>query len=194
MSRINLPCTDGQWHRATRCYVDILPEISVEFNRNELFELDLAEYSKLIGGENTNLEEIGVGIKKFGVWQSILPLLYENKEFKLPFVNIPKLENNHLKFLLNNSIKDWQNLVSKDKLFKAIKSESWFFDGPNKLFASPSEVFLFNDARARRCISQEIKSPELTELYRLLNIESIEETQDSEKIVSQLKKMKNLFL
>lgn len=192
LSKINLPCTDGKWHPAIQCYADIIPEINAHFNSNEFFELNISEFRKLIGGENLEPAELDIALKKFGVWKSTLPFQYENRKFKLPFTHLPQLRNNNLKVLINNSIKDWQNIEGRNDLIRAIKSEVWFFDQANKSFASPANVFLLNDARPRKCIFQEQKSNELKELYHFLNIESIEETEDSKKLTTQLEIMKLL--
>jgi len=129
---------------------------------------------------------------KFGVWQATLPILYENRKFKLPFANLPKLKNQSLKTLINNSLSDWQNIPDKDELIKRIKSDSWFFDEANKAFVLPSSVFLFNDLRPRKCISQEKRMDGYEDFYHFLNIDTIEDTKDIKKLTSQLELMKGL--
>lgn len=192
LARIKLPCINKTWHPAIQCYTGIYTDISVHFNIEEFFELDLIGCEQIIGKESFGVNEIRVFLKRFGIWESTLPFQYRNKIIKLPFTKFPQLKNNQLKLLINKSIPDWQNLAAKDGLLKVIKNESWFYDEANKTFVSPDKVFLFNDSRARKCIAQEHKSDELQELYNFLGIKSIEDTKDLNKITDQLERMKSL--
>ena len=192
LARIKLPCIDGSWHTAIQCYTGINREISDHFKSGEFFELNVVECKKIIKTEYPGSDEITVFLRKLGIWESILPFQYINGNFKLPFIAFPQLKNKQLKILINHSIPDWQNLVDRDGLIKTLKYESWIYDEANKSFASPSIIFLFNDSRARHCISQELKTDELKELHRFFDIRSIEETEDSKKIIAQLEKMKFL--
>jgi len=190
LAKIHLPCKDNEWHPAIQCFVNIAPEISKSFKEG-FFEIDIEKF-KEIGQKSLNTElSLDLELGKFGVWNSKLPILHENGKYTLPFNDLPKLKNNYLKLLINNSCSEWQNINGKNDLLDPLNSVDWFYNEINKTFTYPSKVFLFNDSRVRKCIAQERKADSLKDLYIYLNIRSIEDTDDYNKLVNQLEVMKD---
>jgi len=187
LARINLPIIDGGWKPAKKCFFNIPHEISKKFIG--FYEVDFEKLKHIY----KNIEDL----KYLGAWSTI-PIT-ENFELPWSSSNIPQVNDNKFKILLQNSIIVWKKIeeISKPDIkgvFLTIQEQSIFFDEINEVFCSPNEVFLFNDERKRKGINQAKKDDSLRELYEYFHIYSIEDTRNSKKLLFQLNKIKNLLV
>ncbi len=174
LGRIALPVKNGEWRPAVECCTGILPEISEKFSALNFYELNVPRCKAII--EHAGAADYNEVIKKLGVWCGSIP----------PVADLFKIKDEKYKQLVNSSIQHWHGLeISK----KELESESWYYDEINAKFVKPSEVFLFNDRRRRGCIAQDDTKNIYKELWAFFGIDTIEDTNDAVKIVTQLKLM-----
>lgn len=182
-----LPCIDGNWYRALQCYTDIPDDISVEFDATQFFQVDKEAFQSYC--DTATVDPL---LRCFGVWVGCLPLPV--KQNGLPWKLSPP-RSSRLKELVNNSIGEWSTLGGLETVRKALLTQAWF---KNEVLPgvplSPADVFLFNshDTRKIPCIPQERQATGLGALYEYLAIHPIEETNDVQKIIRQLQRMRTL--
>lgn len=184
LSRILLPTKYNGWQPAKKCFINIDLEVASHFKG--FFEVDYEKIEEIF--------PIKEDLKFFGVWDT-LPI---TENFELPWEdsNVPKIQDKSFKKLLSRSISIWERIreISKPeiiKLFQKIKDQEVFYDEINKQFCKANEVFLFNDERKRQIISQAYKNDGFKELYDHLEIYTIEDTKNKDKLFSQLLKLNN---
>jgi hypothetical protein len=187
LARIKLPTKNNGWQPANRCFFNISEEVAKIFQG--FYEVEYNQLEKIFPNIND--------LKCFGAWYTI-PI---TDDFSLPWLDdkTPQIKDKEFKELLQKSIAVWKKIeeISKDKIqnmFDKIKKQKIFFDEINDGFCSPNEVFLFNDERKRKGIYQAKKEDCFRELYEFFSIFSIEDTKEQDKILSQLKKMKDIHI
>lgn len=187
LARINLPIKNGGWQAAKKCFFNIPKEVSEKFVG--FYEVDFEKLKYIF----KSIDDL----KYFGAWNTI-PI---TEAFELPWShnNVPQVHDSEFKILLQNSIIVWKKIeeISKDNIkniFLTIGEQKIFFDEVNETFCSPNEVFLFNDERKRKGINQVKKDDRLRELYESFQIYSIEDTRNSNKLLLQLNKIKDLLV
>ncbi len=184
LSRIHLPTKQKGWQPAKRCFINIDSKVTNYFKG--FFEIDYEKIKEIF--------PIKEHLRFFGVWDT-LPI---TEKFELPWDDniVPKIQDKSFKELLNRSIIIWDKIkeISKPEIiniFQKIKNQEIFYDEINKQFCKPNEVFLFNDERKRDIISQAYKNDGFKELYDHLEIYTIEDTKNKDKLSNQLLKLKN---
>ncbi len=184
LAKILLPTINNGWQAAKKCFINIEENVSKSFTG--FYEIDYEKIKDIFTSQPN--------LKFFGVWETI-PI---NEDFTLAWNdnNFPKVEDDSFKYLLQKSILIWKEIAGISKpeiknIFTSIQKQKIFYDTINKNFCSPNEVFLFNDERKRNIISQALKDDKFNDLYEHLEIFSIDQTRDKDKLFRQLKKLKN---
>ena len=172
---IKIPINE-EFVEVKKCFINIAKEIQELFT-DEFKKIDIEKFD-------------GIDIEfltKIGVANNRLPFFKDKKEIVLPFKeNITYPKSNTMKDLVLNTLFD-------DEVIEKLSSIQWFYDERKEKLFAPKEVFLFkeHDNRKIECIAQEKKNKKYQELYNRFNIEEIDETTDSEKLINQLKKMQH---
>jgi len=159
-----------------KCFINIDIEVQKLFT-DEFKELDI---DKLEGKDIEFLTKIGVANNR-------LPFYKDKKEIVLPFKeDTPYPKSNTMKDLISNTLFD-------DEVIEKLSTIQWFYDERKDKLYTPKEIFLFkeHDNRKIECIAQEKKDKKCQELYNRFNIDEIDETTDSKKLINQLKKMQH---
>lgn len=189
LSKVMLPTKNDGWKEAKQCYYGVNSDIAKYFT--SFYELNFELLKEMVGDINE--------LKYFGVWNTI-PI---TEKFELPWQENkqPQIDTAEFKILLQDSLIVWREIekISKENvknIFTTIKNQNIFYDEVNshegnKYFLKPSEIFLFDDSIQRVGIGQERRKEVLKSLYEYLDIKTIEETRDSEKLYKQLKKIKH---
>ncbi len=194
LSKVMLPTKNDGWREAKQCYYEVSADVASHFIN--FYELDFELLKSIVTDININ------ELKHFGVWDTI-PI---TEKFELPWLenDLPKIDTNEFKILLQKSLVIWKKIeeISKkniENIFTTIKNQNIFYDKinsdeSNKYFLKPSEIFLFDDGIKRVGIGQERRNEKLSLLYEYLNIKTVDETRDSKKLDQQLQKLTNYEL
>lgn len=176
---IKLPTGNGEYKEVKYCYIDIDEKISSLFS-DEFVKVDQKQLKEI-----ADLEDFLI---KIGVSNNRLPFV-KDKPIILPFKeDYQFLQSNDLKDFMLNSL-----MYLDEEVIYELKKLPWFYDERKEKLNNPNEMFLFksHDNRLINCIAQEKKEDKYKELYLKFDIDEIDDTQNSEKLINQIKKMKN---
>jgi len=173
---IEIPINE-EFIEVKKCFIKLDKEIQELFT-GEFKKLDIG---KLDGIDIEFLSKIGVANNRLPFYKK------DKKEIVLPFkegTTYPK--SNTMKDLVLNTPLD-------DEVIEKLSTIQWFYDERKDKLYTPKEIFLFkeHDNRKIECIAQEKKDKKYQELYNRFNIDEIDETTDSKKLIIQLKQMQH---
>ncbi|MGM0520356.1 MAG: hypothetical protein ACQERD_12025 [Campylobacterota bacterium] len=176
---MKLPTKDGI-KEVKYCFIDIEDEIQ------KLFSSEFAQVDK---DNLSDINALDYFLGKIGVACNRLPYVIDNRSVQFPF-------RENCNYLLSNKLKEFiATSVSflEDEVIKKLKELKWFYDEKKDKLYAPKDVFLFksHDNRTIQSIAQEKKNNDLKELYMKFEIEEIDDTSNSNKLIQQLQRMKN---
>lgn len=185
-----VPCIGNAqcWHTASKSYFGLDPSVSESLKNNGFKEVDLKKCSSIFGCGDHELRKV---LLAFGVWD-VVPL---NNDMSLPWNDLESLDIDMLEVVkseINRAIPVWTKIDGYENVQTTLKETRWYVDHiKSECVYTPMEVFLFNDRIKRDFIGQATKDSILEPLYTFLGIRMIEDTQDTEKLMKQLKAMKD---
>jgi|GEM_PF-1418710 len=201
LSRIFLPCKDGNWYPAKLCCFEDSMDEEITKSFSNVHIVDLNKVCEILQGTPEKLRNF---IAYMGCWSTI-PLIIHEKKFSQAWDHIPQTAE--MPEALAKAHVIWDQCIDNRKglsrVYGELKKTAWFpvnekYNSSKEEFVKPCQVFLVAKGHRTKLeflIKEPIPhdAPQKSLLFDILGIKKVEETTSAEKLLFQLKRLKDYY-